>query len=161
MEGKERTLIRTPDLKLNSVTFLDGNDKEISSVVNGQYIQLSVGFLFLKTFEDPHVGFIIRDRTGYLIFITVTSWMNYHIGKVRKGTSLEIRFGFYFPFTEGDYTVSVVAAEGKLNDISFRQVTHYLPDAIVLKVLKKKEDHLWQGLINLDPKVSVRILDSI
>ncbi len=88
----EEVVMDSRKVSLEFIKFLDENNQEIQSVISEQLIQLSIGVSFLEAFNDPHIGFQIRDRTGFVVFNTCTFWMGQKIGQVEKGIFIETRF---------------------------------------------------------------------
>ncbi|KAB8330680.1 ABC transporter ATP-binding protein [Scytonema tolypothrichoides VB-61278] len=154
-EESDEIVINLPEVSIKFIKFFDEKDKEIESVISDQSMQLSIGLLFLKSFEDPHIGFKIRERTGEVVFETNTACMGEKIGRVNCETLLEIRFQFEIPIRPGEYTITVGVADGYLGEGLFRQTLLYAHNFAVLKVLRNQEAILWSGIVNLSPTISI------
>jgi lipopolysaccharide transport system ATP-binding protein len=146
-------LINSSDVELKFFKILDNNNREIQSVISEQLIQISIGVLFLKAFEDPHIGFKIRDKTGFTVFQTNTYCMNEIIGSVVAGFLLETTFKFYVPLIEAEYTISVGVADGGFGQWQLERTLLYAHNVAVLRVLRNKDSILWWGIVNLNPSV--------
>ncbi|NJM69668.1 MAG: ABC transporter ATP-binding protein [Scytonema sp. RU_4_4] len=151
----EEVVINLPEVSIKFIRYLDENEKELEAVVSDEALQLCIGLLFLKSFDDPHIGFKIRERTGEVVFETNTYCMGQKVGRVESGTLLEIRFNFKVPLIEGEYTITVGVADSGFGEGLFEQTLVYAHNVTVLKVLKNKEAILWSGLVNLSPSISI------
>jgi lipopolysaccharide transport system ATP-binding protein len=148
-------LINLPEVSVKFIKLLNESDQEIESIISEEFLQLYIGLLFSDTFEDPHIGFKIRDRTGSVIFETNTFCMEQRVGKVVSSTLLEIRFRFHVPLIEGEYTVTVGVADGALGEGQFKRTLVYAHNFTVLKVLKNRNSILWSGIVNLQPSIFI------
>lgn len=152
----EEVKINTLEVKIQFVKLLDEHEKEVDCVISDQFIQLSIGILFLQSFDDPHIGFKLRDRTGIVFFTTDTYHMVRHIGQVEKGTLLDVRFKFFVRLIEGEYTVTVGVADTRHSpEEGFVRTLAYVHKTAVLKVLRNKDATLWTGLVNLAPSLAI------
>ena len=148
-------LINLPEVSVKFIKLLNESDQEIESIISEELLQLCIGLLFSDTFEDPHVGFKIRDRTGSVIFETNTFCMEQRVGKVISSTLLEIRFRFHVPLIEGEYTITVGVADGAFGEGQFKRTLVYAHNLKVLKVLKNRNSILWAGIVNLKPSIFI------
>jgi lipopolysaccharide transport system ATP-binding protein len=147
--------INSSEVQIKTVRFLDQDDREVQSVISNQMVQLAISLVFLEQFDDPHIGFKIRNRTGEVIFETNTACMKQAIGPVERNTPLEVRFQFAVPLSEGEYTVTVGVSDSAFGEGQFKRTLVYLHDTAILKVLHNKEAALWAGLVNLNPLVTI------
>ncbi|HEY9813195.1 MAG TPA: ABC transporter ATP-binding protein [Candidatus Sericytochromatia bacterium] len=148
-------VINQPEVSVKSLRLLNERGQEIESVVSEHLLQLSIILLFSESFEDPHVGFKIRDRTGSVIFETNTLCMGQKIGEVVKDTLLEIRFNFNVPLLEGEYTITVGVADGGFGEGQFKRTLVYAHSLTTLKVLKNQDSIVWSGIVNLQPSIFI------
>lgn len=156
LETKEKeVVINAPEVVIKFIKFLDEADQEIEVVISEQFLQISIGVLFLQSFDDPHIGFKIRERTGEVIFETNTYCMGEELGGVESDTLLEIRFKFKVPLVEGEYTITLGIADVVIGESSFKRTLLYAHNVAVLKVLRNKDSILWSGIVNLCPSISV------
>jgi lipopolysaccharide transport system ATP-binding protein len=154
LETKE-VVINNPEVVIKFIKFLDEADQEIEVVISEQFLQISIGVLFLQSFDDPHIGFKIRERTGEVIFETNTYCMGQQLGRVEIDTLLEIRFKFKVLLFEGEYTITLGIADGVMGESSFKRTLVYAHDVAMLKVLRNKDSILWSGIVNLCPTISI------
>ncbi|MDM9585000.1 MULTISPECIES: ABC transporter ATP-binding protein [unclassified Nostoc] len=154
-ESVQEVVINAPEVSIEFVRFLDETDQEIKVVISEQLLQISVGVLFSQYFEDPHIGFKIRERTGEVIFETNTLCMGKKIGRVESGTLLEICFKFKVPLMEGEYTITFGVADSAIGESLFQRTLVYAHNVAALKVLRNKDSILWSGIVNLSPSISI------
>lgn len=156
LETKEKeVVINAPEVVIKFIKFLDEADQQIEVVISEQFLQISIGVLFLQSFDDPHIGFKIRERTGEVIFETNTYCMGQELGRVESDTLLEICFKFKVPLVEGEYTITLGIADGVIGESSFKRTLLYAHNVAVLKVLRNKDSILWSGIVNLCPSISI------
>lgn len=151
----EDIAVVTPEVKIQVVELLDEDDRKVDSIISGQWIQISVGVLFLQAFDDPIIGFKIRDKTGAEIFVNHTYNMGYPIGRVSKDTPIQVRFGLKVPLIEGEYTITIGVADSGFGEGQFKRALAYVHNTAILKVLKDKEAGRWGGIVNLNPTVTI------
>ena len=154
-EELEEVVINLPEVSLKFIKFFNEDDQETEAVISDRAVQLSIGLLFLKSFDDPHIGFKIRDRLGEVVFETNTFCMGQTVGQVESETLLEVRFKFQVPLMEGEYTITVGVADSACGQTSFKKTLVYAHNVAILKVLKNKEAILWSGMVNLSPHLSI------
>jgi lipopolysaccharide transport system ATP-binding protein len=155
LEIREEVVINNSEVVIQFIKFLDETDREIEVVISEQFLQICIGVLFSQSFDDPHIGFKIRERTGEVIFETNTYCMGQELGRVESGTLLEIRFKFNVPLIDGEYTITLGIADSVSGESSFKRTLVYAHNVAALKVLKNKDSILWSGIVNLFPSISV------
>ncbi len=153
--GAAEIALTSAGAQVEYVKFLDEDDQEIQSILSNHALQLAIGITFLEDFNDPHVGFKIRNRTGEVIFETNTFCMRESIGQINAKSFLEVRYSFHVPLLEGEYTITVGIADGGHNDHQFERVLSLVHNTAILRVLRDQNAIVWSGLINLDPVVKV------
>lgn len=152
----EHIVIKSPEVNIHFVELTDIEGQKLQSAISDQFVQLSIGVMFLQTFNDPHIGFKIRDRTGIVLFQTDTYCMRQPIGKVTKGTLVKISFEFYLRLGEGEYTITVGVADSRSSpQVGFERTLAYVHNTTVLKVLRNKDAIFWSGVVSLAPSVSI------
>ncbi len=148
-------VINQPEVDLKFVTLLDENNQEIESLISEDKIEISIGLLFLKSFDDPHAGFKIRNKTGEVVFETNTYCMGIKIGKVESNSFVNLRFNFYVPLIEGEYTISVGVTDTGYGERLFERTLIYAHNVNAFKVLRNKNSITWSGVVNLYPSLSI------
>jgi lipopolysaccharide transport system ATP-binding protein len=151
----EEVIIQSSEVVVEFVQLLDGNGQIIDSVISEQSLHLSIGILLLQSFDDLHIGFKVRDRTGEVIFETNTFAMRKKIGKVCSGTSLKVIFRFHVPLSEGEYTISLGVADGGFGEGLFRRSLVYAHNSAAFNVLRNNDSIHWSGIVNLNPSISI------
>lgn len=151
----EEVIIQSSEVSVKFVQLLDENGQVVDSVISEEALQLSIGLLFLQGFDDLHIGFKVRDRTGEVIFETNTFAMREKIGKVYNGTFLEVIFRFHVPLREGEYTISLGVADGGFGEGLFKRSLVYAHNSAAFNVLRNNESIHWSGIVNLNPSISI------
>lgn len=152
----QEIVVDSSEVIIKFIKFLDESDQELDClIISEQSLQLCIGILFLQSFDDPHVGFKIRDRTGEVIFETNTYCMKQKVSQVVSGTLLETRFKFNVPLREGEYTITVGVADRSSGEGLFKRTLLYSHNTAVLKVLRNQNSILWSGIVNLAPSIAI------
>ena len=146
--------IVTNAIDLQFVRILDRNGTEKEWLVSEETVQLSLGILSNRDLRDPHVGFKVRDLLGRTIFETNTLCMKYTIGPLARDEKLVVNFFFDLPLAEGDYSISVGVAEGRVGVQDHDEALLYLHGTAQFHVLRNDSAIIWSGVCNLKPSVS-------
>ena len=97
----------------------------------GKKLSIEIGALCKKKINNFMAGFIVRDRTGLLIW--GDNNIDEEIVSVQVEDRIQVKFEFTMPFvSSGDYSISVAVSEG---DPSEPTVAHYKPDVAILRPL--------------------------
>jgi len=155
-EDVEEVKLHRSEVTIQYIKLLSAGGKVIPTALTDQSVQLAVCLQFHQAFEDPHVGFKIRDRTGLDLFMTNTYVMNKSLGAVTADETIEVSFSFSISIIEGDYTVTIGIADGGHGQGSFRTTLVYAHNALSFKVLRDPEKPVWFGIVNLRPKLTVK-----
>jgi lipopolysaccharide transport system ATP-binding protein len=130
------------------------NGLPTSNVISDSEVTLSVKILFLQAFNDPHVGFKIRDRLGVVMFETNSFCMGKIIGSVYKNELVTMNFTFTMGLINGEYTITVGVANEGYAETEFHEPLLYAHNAAKFVVLRNYNTFLWAGIYNLLPKFS-------
>jgi lipopolysaccharide transport system ATP-binding protein len=137
---------------INVELFSDG--VSTGSVISDSDVTLSIKLLFLKAFDDPHVGFKIRDRLGVVMFETSSYCMRKIIGTANKNEILTTSFKFKLGLICGEYTVTVGVANKGYAESEFREHLIYVHGVKKFTILKNSNAIVWAGIYNLLPEFS-------
>jgi lipopolysaccharide transport system ATP-binding protein len=132
------------------------DDQEAATVISDRVATVRVEVRFGQAYDDPHVGFQIRNARGEAVFMTNTYCMRQQIGAVLGGAAIRVEFSFKASLAPGDYTITAGVAEGGAGDGDFRQTLTRQQDAGAFTVLRNLDAIVWSGVCNLDPIVEVQ-----
>lgn len=155
-ENVEEIRLHRSDVTIRSVQLLNTDGKIIQTPAIDQPVRLTINLQFHKAFEDPHVGFKVRDRTGMDLFMTNSYVMNQPLGTVEVEEVIEVNFDFCTCIAEGDYTVTIGIADSGHGHGMFRTTLAYAHNALSFKVLREPEKPEWFGIVSLNPKLIVK-----
>ncbi len=150
--GSDVVAVVSPELKVRSVELFDQDNQRTDFVISGRSLQIAISVEFLEAFGDPVVGLMIRDRTGFTVFVNHTYGLNQPIGAVTPGTTIETRFQLKIPLAEGEYTITIGVSDGGREGYFERNIAR-VHNAASFKVLRDKEIGGWGGIVNLYPTV--------
>ena len=150
--------IVTDDVELQFARVLDRHGVEKECVYSEETIRLSLGILVKRDLRDPHVGFKLRDVLGRTVFETTTLGAKCTPGPAAKGDVIVVDYVFELPLAEGDYSVSVGVAEGRVGIADFEKGLLYLHGTCTFHVMRNNASIVWSGVCNLRPRVSCQRL---
>ena len=142
-----------------SVALLEDGRNAVA-VRSGARVTLRIQARFQESYEDPHIGFQIRDARGEALFMTTTAGMGERYGHVTTGDIVEAQFSFPASLAEGQYTITVGVADQVTAEGEFVHSLTRLQSVKAFTVLKDLEGTRWAGLFNLSPACSVSRLSS-
>jgi lipopolysaccharide transport system ATP-binding protein len=132
--------------------------RPVDAFISESLVTLQVTTRFEASFDDPHIGFQIRDSRGEPVFMTNTHCMRISIGAVDSPQVLSVRFRFRAALAPGDYSLTVGVANGGLLEGLFREALFRAHDVKAFTVLRNMESILWSGVYNLEPDCEVERL---
>lgn len=132
------------------------NGRPVNTVVSESEATVRVQVTFGEDYDDPHIGFQIRNARGEPVFMTNTYCMHRTIGAVKRGEHVVAEFSFKAGLAPGDYTITSGVAEGGAGEGEFRQTIARVQDARAFTILKNMDAILWTGVYNLDPTCKLR-----
>jgi len=127
------------------------NGRPANTVVSENEATIRVEVKFTEAYQDPHIGFQLRDSRGEPVFMTNTYCMHRTIGPVNCGEDVVAEFSFNAGLSPGDYTITVGVAEGGAGAGDFHQTLARLQDARAFTILRNMDSIVWSGTYNLDP----------
>lgn len=144
-------------VEIRSVTLLYRN-QPVHSIASESDVAVRVRVAFQAAFDDPHIGFQVRDRRGEALFMTHTHGMGRKIGPVAPGTEVEVSYAFNAALAPGEYTVTAGVADTGLLDGRLKESLARVQDAWHFTVAKNLDAIAWDGLYNLAPTCEIRVL---
>lgn len=139
---------------ITTVTLLQ-DDRTVDAFISESTVTVEITARFDADYDDPHVGFQIRNPRGEAVFMTNTHCMRITIGAVRAGEELRVRFRFRGAFAPGDYSVTAGIANGGLLEGFFREALYRVQDVRPFTVLRNMDSILWAGAYNIEPVCAV------
>ncbi|WP_082551692.1 ABC transporter ATP-binding protein [Massilia sp. Root351] len=127
------------------------DEQQAGTVISDRAATVRVDVLFCQAYDDPHIGFQIRNARGEAVFMTNTYCMRQRIGPVVAGERVRAEFAFKASLAPGEYTITSGVAEGGAGDGDFRQTLARVQDASAFTVLRNLDAIVWSGMCNLDP----------
>ena len=112
-----------------------------------------------KDFDRPAFGLIVRDRIGRSIFETSTYAMRMAETPVAGGTRVLVRFLFNFNLRAGQYSFSIGVANRGFARSEFEEYSLLMHDVEQLQVVESPTAASYGGIFNMNPAVSVDILE--
>jgi lipopolysaccharide transport system ATP-binding protein len=139
---------------VTAVTLLH-DDRPVDAFISESTVTLEIAVRFDAHYDDPHIGFQIRNARGEPVFMTNTHCMRVSVGTVHAGNELAVRFRFRAALAPGDYSITAGVANGGLLEGFFREALYRAHDVRPFTVLRNMDSILWAGAYNLEPVCSV------
>ncbi|HET8584793.1 MAG TPA: Wzt carbohydrate-binding domain-containing protein, partial [Casimicrobiaceae bacterium] len=132
------------------------DERAVTTLVSESAAAIVVHARFDASFDDPHVGFQIRDARGEPIFMTNTHGMRAAIGPVVAGDDVEVRFELRMAIAPGEYSITAGIANEALLEGQFREALFRAQGVATFTVLRNLDAIEWSGVCNLAPTCVVR-----
>jgi len=157
VESKNNSINATvTPLKSCFFTYLviSGEESGISNVLReGEMAEIRLGLKNLQNYDDPHLGFQIRDRMGVIVFETNTYCMDYLIADyLDKDGFAELSFLFKVNLARGVYTISFDLANKGYGSGLFSEIIslkEYMQEIVIIR----ETGIQWDGICNLYPSI--------
>jgi lipopolysaccharide transport system ATP-binding protein len=146
--------VQRPEVIVKSVQFetlTDGSRTETALV--SKPVNLRVKVFFDKAYDDPHIGFSLRDRLGSEVYSNNSYTLRQPIGPVIAGETLDLCFQFTPHLKPATYTVAIGVANQGYGIGSFRETLAYTQSIASLNVLVDRSQTHWAGIANLSAKL--------
>ncbi|KQQ33667.1 hypothetical protein ASF61_11455 [Duganella sp. Leaf126] len=144
--------IASADVACLRAAFVDAAGTPLATIVADQQVTLRIDYRVQRAFDDPHIGFKIRNRHGVVLFETNSYCMHQCPGPVAAGQVLSARFSFALTLAPDDYTLTVGFSNGGYDQGSFREVLNYLHEVSAFTILPDTAGIRWAGMTNLAPR---------
>ncbi len=118
--------------KILSASIYDEENQQLSWVVGGEKVRLSVSGVAFENLDAPIVGFFVKDKLGQILFGDNTFLSHDRkIEQLIQGSTFQASFVFMMPILPvGEYCVDVAIANGNQQD---HVQHHWVYDALIFK----------------------------
>ncbi|AMK30025.1 ABC transporter ATP-binding protein [Pseudomonas mosselii] len=119
----------------------------------GSRMTVSITTEFASDWQDPHVGFGIRTKSGIVIYEANTYTLGGKLRPVQQGERLSVDFSFDCLLYPDTYELMVGVADGGYDRGSFRIPLFFDQSMLVFEVLAGSVPG-WSGMVDIRPEVS-------
>lgn len=119
----------------------------------GSKMTVSITTEFASDWQDPHVGFGIRTKSGIVIYEANTYTLGGKLRPVQQGEKLSVEFNFDCLLYPDTYELMVGVADGGYDRGSFRVPLFFDQSMLVFEVLAGSVPG-WSGMVDIRPEVS-------
>lgn len=151
--------ITSESVSFLSIQLLDHNGTEAQTFVSGQSMTIRICYRAHTPFEDPHIGFKIRNTRGIVLFETNTYCMKSPLGAVGAGACITGSFTCTVALVPGEYSITIGFANHGYGDDCFREALNYQHEISMFSVVRNLESYLWSGMIDLSAIFSAEITE--
>ena len=150
--------IQREDVVCLGVRLLNSQNKEVTTCYGDENMTLEISYLLMNNFDDPHIGFKIRNRQGVVFYETNSYCMHKTIGPTKAGATLVGRFTFQPDILPGEYTITVGLSNSGYGVGSFKEILSYLHGSMSFSIIGVPNSSIWAGIVNLNPKLVTEII---
>lgn len=144
-------------LAIESVTILcDG--APVRTLIADTELHLRVRVRFDAPYQDPHIGFQLRDRRGEVLYRSHTHGLGLKVGAVAAGERIQATFRFRVSLIAADYSVTVGVADGGVPGGHVTTSLIRRQDAAQFSIIRNMDGDYWDGLLDLKPQCEIERL---
>ena len=143
--------------RVTDVRLTDELGKKLLWIKGGEQVTLKIKAKIFKAFENPIIGFFIKDRLGQMLFGDNT-YLNYKdsLLKCSPNEYLNAEFIFIMPWlAAGDYALTVSIASG--TQIEHEQ-QHWIHDALIFR---SESNRVCNGLVGIPMLKSSLLIEQV
>jgi ABC-type polysaccharide/polyol phosphate transport system ATPase subunit len=148
--------ISTNEIEFLSIKILDKYHNNKTHIFSDDEVSIVFSFRSLRRVEEPILGILIRNKYGVSIFGTNTYLMKQKIDSLLPGNSYEVTFCMKISLQPDDYLISIAIANMGHGINEFNEYLLRLNDIATLKVIRNENTSLYEGIVRLQPRVSVK-----
>lgn len=156
---KATTVTTNNDAELLDFKLLGAEGAPVTHLESESSLVVQYVVRLRKDFDRPAFGLIVRDRLGRSIFETSTYAMRRPETPVAAGTKVVVRFAFNFNLRAGQYSFSVGVANRGYARSEFEEYSLLMHDVEQLQLVESPSAPFYGGVYNMNPAVSVDILE--
>lgn len=150
-----RSGISTNQVELLSVNIFDKFDHEINCIESGGFVKVVSKIRSNTTLNDPHYGFVIRDKYGSDVYGASTESLNIATTPHYKGEVVTAVCSLHLPLSPGDFSISIGVANGACDFGIFEEYCLFMQDVIMIKIIQNNKKPSFGGLVNLNAKMDI------
>ncbi len=156
---KATTVTTNYEADLIDFKLLGGNYQSISHLESETPLTVQYVVKLHKNFDRPAFGLIIRDLHGRSIFETSTYAVRMAEMPIPAGTQVRVSFLFNFNLRAGHYSFSIGVANRGFGRSEFEEYSLLMHDVEQLQVVESSTAAFYGGIFNMNPAVSIDILE--
>ena len=155
VSGNEINIASTDEVQLLDFSLRDENDKEVNYIVSEHVLKICFTVKSTKNLEEPHYGFILRNKYGLSAFGTNTYTMRQKTTPVDKNETVDVEFSFECNLISADYSISIGVGNKGYDRGTFEEYMLFHQDIDMIKVIENKDAICYEGYTNLKPNVEI------
>lgn len=153
LEGRKSKAILTR----KSVGSIDVNLlSRIIPLHSGDPLTVQISAVFDEDYNDPHIGFGIRNKMGIVVYEANTYTLRHPTRLVKAGEKFTVSFTFPCRLWPGTYELIVGVADGGYAHGSFERVLFHDQSYLIFEVFAASNHVGWSGLWDIEPEITVK-----
>lgn len=141
--------ITSEAVSFESIQLLNHDGVETQTFISGEPMTIRISYRAHAPFDDPHIGFKIRNTRGIVLFETNSYCMGHHLGPVPASDLITGSFTCNTALAPGEYSVTIGFANGGYGEDCFREALNYQHQVALFSVVRNLGAYNWSGMIDL------------
>jgi lipopolysaccharide transport system ATP-binding protein len=131
------------------------SDKSV--IYCGDAISICVSVDFQDDFQEPHIGFGLRNKMGVLIYEASTYTLKHKTYPVAHGEKLIVTFSFPCRVAPGTYEISIGVADTGYDRGLYKTAIFFDQSFMLFEVVADGKDGWsgWTGIYDLQPEIRI------
>ena len=149
----------TGEVELIDFSLKNEKDEEVNYITSEHILKICFKVKSSKYLDDPHYGFILRNKYGLSAFETNTYTMRQKTEPLKDGETVEIEFSFICNLSAADYSITLGVANRGFDRGSFEEYLLFMQDIEMIKVVENSDSIQYGGYTNLQPNIMIKAID--
>jgi len=153
--AEEMIVVPTPGsitseaVSFESIQLLNHGGAKTQTFISGELMTIRISYRAHAPFNDPHIGFKIRNTRGIVLFETNTYCMGHRLGAVEANDHITGTFTCTTALAPGEYSVTIGFANEGYGEDCFREALNYQHEVALFSVVRNLSIYSWSGMIDL------------
>jgi lipopolysaccharide transport system ATP-binding protein len=150
-DGGIHSDLKSEAIKLTYIRILSEKGEEIQSIQSEDTLIIEFQLQTNITLEDPHFGFMIRNRLGQEIFQVSTYCMGWKTSSISSNSEIKGQFTMACPLHPGDYFITLGVADKNYGSGNYEKSLFFIHDLVRFQVKRNENAIHYSGIFNMQP----------
>jgi len=154
-DGEIQSGLKCDLIELVNVRILSIGGEEVSNILSEEDVIIEFSIRSMIPLEEPHFGFMIRNRLGQVIFETNTYCMGLKPILDNSQSIVTGQFIMNCPLSPGEYSISIGVSDKGYGIGQFEKYLYLVHDLLILKVMVSDKSIFYVGVFNMKPEFKI------
>lgn len=150
-DGAIHSDLKSGAVDLINIRVLSEKGEEIQSLQSEETLIIEFNLQTRVILEDPHFGFMIRNRLGQEIFQVSTYCMGWKTESISANSKIKGRFIMNCPLHPGDYFITLGVADKGYGTGNYEKSLLFIHDLTRFQVIRNENASHYSGIFNMHP----------